>query len=164
MFWFVGCEVSRLLALQPRIELTPPALEGEILPAGLSGKSHSSTFNDNIWPVFSRVNHFSESDERLGPNQYSQAFYHQRKGSVGKEHLLGIQYGLDALLKHPISLIHYFLWGWGSHSYSDILSSVCCLLCFLKVRTGLRCTEVLLKYITSHSCLTCLRHSPEQLE
>ena len=39
MFWFVGYEVSGLLALQPRIELTPPALEGEILPAGLPGKS-----------------------------------------------------------------------------------------------------------------------------
>ena len=56
------------------------------------------------------MNHFSESDERFGPNQYSQAFYHQRrKESVGKEHLLGTQYGLGALLKHPTSLIHHYL-------------------------------------------------------
>ena len=60
---------------------------------------HSTTFNDDIWPVFSRMNHFSESDERFGPNQYSQAFYHQRrKESVGKEHLLGTQYGSSKYL------------------------------------------------------------------
>ena len=37
MFWFFGPEICGILASQPGIELTPPALEGESLTTGLSG-------------------------------------------------------------------------------------------------------------------------------
>ena len=40
MFWFFGCKAYRILFLQPGIEPTSPALEGEILFTGLPGKSH----------------------------------------------------------------------------------------------------------------------------
>ena len=41
MFWFFAHEACRILALQPGIEPTPLALEGEILTTGLPGKSQS---------------------------------------------------------------------------------------------------------------------------
>ena len=39
MFWFFGPEACEILAPQPRIEPTPPALEGEVLTTRLPGKS-----------------------------------------------------------------------------------------------------------------------------
>ena len=39
MFWFFGREACGILAPQPAIEPTPPALEGEVLTTGLPGKS-----------------------------------------------------------------------------------------------------------------------------
>ena len=39
MFWFCGHETCGILALQPGIEPTAPALEGKILTTGLLGKS-----------------------------------------------------------------------------------------------------------------------------
>ena len=38
-FWFFGFEACGILAAWPGIKLTPPALEDEILTAGLPGKS-----------------------------------------------------------------------------------------------------------------------------
>ena len=40
MFWCFGHEACGILAPQPGIEPTPPALEGEVLTTGPSGKSH----------------------------------------------------------------------------------------------------------------------------
>ena len=37
MFWFFGYKAGRILAPQPGIELTLPALEGEVLTTGLPG-------------------------------------------------------------------------------------------------------------------------------
>ena len=39
MVWFFGQETHAILAPQPRIEPTPPALEGKVLTTGLPGKS-----------------------------------------------------------------------------------------------------------------------------
>ena len=39
MFWFSGQEVCRILAPQPGITPSPPALEGEVLTTGPPGKS-----------------------------------------------------------------------------------------------------------------------------
>ena len=39
MFCFFGCEACGILAPQPGIEPTPPALEGEVLTTGPQGKS-----------------------------------------------------------------------------------------------------------------------------
>ena len=39
MFCFSGHEACEILAPQPGIEPTPPALEGEVLITGLPGKS-----------------------------------------------------------------------------------------------------------------------------
>ena len=39
MFWCFGHEACGMLAPRPGIKLTPLALEGEILPTGLPGKS-----------------------------------------------------------------------------------------------------------------------------
>ena len=39
MFWFFGYKAGRILAPQPGIELTLPALEGEVLTTGLPGTS-----------------------------------------------------------------------------------------------------------------------------
>ena len=39
MFWFFGREVHGILALQPRIEPAPPALDGEVLTTGPPGKA-----------------------------------------------------------------------------------------------------------------------------
>ena len=39
MFWFFGLKACGILAAQPGIELTPPALEGEVLTTGLPRKS-----------------------------------------------------------------------------------------------------------------------------
>ena len=44
MFWFFGCEACGILAPQPGIEPTPPALEGEVLTTGPPGKSLDSSF------------------------------------------------------------------------------------------------------------------------
>ena len=40
MFWFFGCNACGTLVPQPGIELTPPALEGEVLTTGLPGQYH----------------------------------------------------------------------------------------------------------------------------
>ena len=39
MFWFFGREACGILAPRPEIELSPPALDGEVLTTGLPGKS-----------------------------------------------------------------------------------------------------------------------------
>ena len=39
MFCFFGCEACGILARQPGIEPTPPALKGEVSTTGLQGKS-----------------------------------------------------------------------------------------------------------------------------
>ena len=39
MLWFFGHEACGILAPQPGIEPTPPALEGEVLTTGSPGKS-----------------------------------------------------------------------------------------------------------------------------
>ena len=39
MFWFFGYEACGILASQPGIKPTPPALEGEVLISGPQGKS-----------------------------------------------------------------------------------------------------------------------------
>ena len=39
MFWFFGHEACGILTPQPRMEPTPPALEGEALTIGPPGKS-----------------------------------------------------------------------------------------------------------------------------
>ena len=39
MCWFFGCESCGILAAWPRMEPTPPALEGEVLTTGAPGKS-----------------------------------------------------------------------------------------------------------------------------
>ena len=39
MFWFFGREACGILAPWPGFEPTPPALEGEVLTTGLTGKS-----------------------------------------------------------------------------------------------------------------------------
>ena len=38
-FWFFGCKACGILAAQPRVEPTSPAVEGEILTTGPPGKS-----------------------------------------------------------------------------------------------------------------------------
>ena len=48
MFWFFGHEACGILATQPGIEPTPPALEGEVLTTGLPGKSCSYGFYPSI--------------------------------------------------------------------------------------------------------------------
>ena len=45
MFCFFGHEAYSILAPQPGIEPTPPALEGEVLTTGRPGKSPSQ-----FWP------------------------------------------------------------------------------------------------------------------
>ena len=45
MFWFFGHETCGILAPQPRVEPTPPALEGEVLTTGLPGKSPQIIFH-----------------------------------------------------------------------------------------------------------------------
>ena len=50
MFWFFGPKAHRILAPQPGIEPTPPALEGKVLTTGLLGKSqHFSVILDLIY-------------------------------------------------------------------------------------------------------------------
>ena len=44
MFWFFGPEAGGILAPQPGIEPTPPALEGKVLTTGPPGKSLNSYF------------------------------------------------------------------------------------------------------------------------
>ena len=44
MFWFYDCEACEILALWPRMEPIPPALEGKVLTTGPSGKS----FKDSL--------------------------------------------------------------------------------------------------------------------
>ena len=39
MFWIFGCEACGILTPQTEIEPTPPALKGEVLTIGQSGKS-----------------------------------------------------------------------------------------------------------------------------
>ena len=39
MFWFFGHKACGILALQPGIKPTPPALEGKVLTTGPPGKS-----------------------------------------------------------------------------------------------------------------------------
>ena len=39
LFWFFGCKACGILALQPWLEPTPCALEGEVLTPGLPGKT-----------------------------------------------------------------------------------------------------------------------------
>ena len=48
MFWFFGREACGILAPRPGIELAPPALEGEDLTTGPSGKSQSPL----SWEIF----------------------------------------------------------------------------------------------------------------
>ena len=40
MFWIFGCEACGILTPQTEIEPMPPALKGEVLTVGPSGKSH----------------------------------------------------------------------------------------------------------------------------
>ena len=44
MLWFFGLEACGILASQPGVEPTYPALEGKILTNGSPGKSHISGF------------------------------------------------------------------------------------------------------------------------
>ena len=44
MFWFFGRKACGILAPQPGIEPTPPALEGEVLTTGPPGKSPPTEF------------------------------------------------------------------------------------------------------------------------
>ena len=46
MFWFFGHKAYGLLAPQPGMEPTPPALEGEVSTTGLSEKSHIFLFSN----------------------------------------------------------------------------------------------------------------------
>ena len=46
MFWFFGHKACGILAPQPGIKPTPPALEGEVLTTGLSGKSRIFLFSN----------------------------------------------------------------------------------------------------------------------
>ena len=43
-FFFFGCEICGVLAPQPGIKPVPPALQGEVLTTGPSGKSQASEF------------------------------------------------------------------------------------------------------------------------
>ena len=43
MFWFFGHEAYGILAPRPGVEPAPPALEGEVLTTGPSGKSLINT-------------------------------------------------------------------------------------------------------------------------
>ena len=61
MFWFFGREACGILAPQPGVEPTPPALEGEVLTTGPPGKSPHwlltkiklpLTHKGRIWKVF----------------------------------------------------------------------------------------------------------------
>ena len=45
MSWFFGCEAFGILAPQPEIEPTPPALEGKVLTTGPPGKSLMGVIN-----------------------------------------------------------------------------------------------------------------------
>ena len=47
-FFFFGREACGILAPQPGIEPTPPALEGEVLTTGPPGKSHFLAFLKNF--------------------------------------------------------------------------------------------------------------------
>ena len=40
IFWVFGCKVCGILVSGPEMETAPPAFEGEVLTAGLPGKSH----------------------------------------------------------------------------------------------------------------------------
>ena len=42
-FWFLGPKAYGILAPQPGIKPTPPALEGKVLTTGLPGKSQGSS-------------------------------------------------------------------------------------------------------------------------
>ena len=44
MFWFFGHEACGILAPQPGMELTLPALEGEVLTTGPPGKPLETDF------------------------------------------------------------------------------------------------------------------------
>ena len=48
-FDFFGCKACGILAPQPGIEPTPPAVEGEVLTTGLPGKS------PHLVPTFSCI-------------------------------------------------------------------------------------------------------------
>ena len=45
MFWIFGCEACGILTPQTEIEPMPPALKGEVLTVGPSGKSHPPFWN-----------------------------------------------------------------------------------------------------------------------
>ena len=51
-FGFFGFEVCRILAPQPGIKLSSPALEGEVLTTGLSGKSLISYYGRTFALVY----------------------------------------------------------------------------------------------------------------
>ena len=61
MCWFPGHEACGILAPQPGIELTPPALEGEVLTTGLPGKPQEWNSNtcynmDESWKHYAKWN------------------------------------------------------------------------------------------------------------
>ena len=47
MFWFLGAKACGILAPGPRIEHSPPALEGKVPTTGGPGKSHKSLYWKN---------------------------------------------------------------------------------------------------------------------
>ena len=51
MFWIFGCEACGILAPQPGIEPTLPALEGEVLTTGPPGKSLRSILKHNAFSL-----------------------------------------------------------------------------------------------------------------
>ena len=55
MFWFFGPEAYGTLALQPGFKLVSPALEGEVLPTGPSGKSLSLLLYEGSPTVLKRM-------------------------------------------------------------------------------------------------------------
>ena len=56
-FFFFGCEICGILAPQPGIKPVPPALQGEVLTTGPSGKSLNSRFHIDYMITF----HMNES-------------------------------------------------------------------------------------------------------
>ena len=64
MFWFFGQEACGILAPRPRIEPTPPALEGEVLTTGPPGKSqHVDSFHSLFPSCECRTTHLGRSED-----------------------------------------------------------------------------------------------------
>ena len=84
MFWSFGSEACRILAPQPGFKPAPPALEGEVLSTGPSGKSQYSSVLRETDTGQERDEHFDRQSYKLkrgnqfrGGTQFENRMYSQ---------------------------------------------------------------------------------------